>query len=47
MSYVSESLNPLLKLEVAKIFLHDIRHRHAQPGRKILRGHRLLLARIF
>jgi hypothetical protein len=39
-------LNPLLELEVAKILLHHIRHGHAEPGRKILRGHRLLLAGI-
>jgi hypothetical protein len=33
----------LLKLEVAKIFLHDIRHGHAQRGREILCSHLLLL----
>jgi hypothetical protein len=37
-------LNPLLKLEVAKILLHDIGHGHAQAGREILRGHRLLFS---
>jgi len=40
--HVSEGLNPLLKLEVAKILLHDIRHGHAQPSREIPRGHHLL-----
>jgi hypothetical protein len=32
MGDVSESLNPLLEFEVAKIFLHDIGHGHAQPS---------------
>jgi hypothetical protein len=40
---VSERLHLLLKLEMAKILLHDIRHGHAQPGREILCRHHLLL----
>jgi hypothetical protein len=43
MGYVPQGLNPLLKLEVAKIFLHDVWHSHAQPCGEILRRHRLLL----
>jgi len=42
MGDVFEGLNSLLKLEVAEILLHDIGHGHAQPGREIPRGHRLL-----
>jgi len=40
-------LYSLLKFEVAKIFLHDVGHRHAQPRGEILDRHRLQLLRIF
>jgi hypothetical protein len=36
-------LNPLLQLEVAKIFLYDVGHGHAQSGGEILRRHCLQL----
>jgi hypothetical protein len=36
----------LLKLEMAKIFLHDVGHGHAQGRREILCRHPLLLLRI-
>jgi len=36
----------LLKFEVAQIFQNDVRHRHAQSGRKILLRHSLLSRRI-
>jgi hypothetical protein len=36
----------LLKLEVAKILLHDVRHGHAQRRSEILCRHALLLLRI-
>jgi len=42
-----ECLNPLLQLEMAKIFLHHVRHRHPQRRREILRRHGTLLFRIF
>ncbi len=43
---VSESLDPLLKLEVAKIFLNYIGHGHAQRRGEVLRRHGGLLVRI-
>jgi hypothetical protein len=36
----------LLKFEVAKIFLHDVWHGHAQRRREILCPHPLLLLRV-
>jgi hypothetical protein len=36
-----------LQLEMAKILLHNVWHRHTQRGRKILICHRLLLRRVF
>jgi hypothetical protein len=39
-------LNPLLEFEVPKIFLNNIRHRHAQRRRKVLHGHGVLFFRI-
>lgn len=35
-----------MNLEVAQIFLDDVRHSHSQCGRKILRRHRLLFCGI-
>lgn len=43
MGHVPERLHSLLKLEVAKILLYDVRHRHPQACREILRRHRPLL----
>ncbi|HVI80365.1 MAG TPA: hypothetical protein VM715_19870 [Candidatus Acidoferrum sp.] len=37
--HVPERLYTLLQLEVAKIFLHHIGHRHPERGRKILHRH--------
>lgn len=44
--HISERLHSLLKLEVAKIFLNDIGHGHAQPGGKVLCRHCALLVGI-
>jgi hypothetical protein len=32
---------------VQQIFLHDVRHRHAQSGSEVLRGHGVLFLGIF
>lgn len=39
---MAQGLNPLLKFEVPQVFLHDVGHRHAQRGRKVLDCHALL-----
>jgi hypothetical protein len=36
-----------MNLKVTQVFLHDIRHGHAQPGGKVLCGHGSLLFWIF
>jgi hypothetical protein len=42
MGNVPQGLNPLLEIEVAQVFLHHVRHGHAQPRREILHRHSLL-----
>lgn len=46
MGNVPQGLNPLLEIEVAQVFLHHVRHGHAQPRREILHRHGLFLLRI-
>jgi len=40
---VPQRLDPLLQFEMTQVLLYNVRHRHSQRRRKILRGHRALL----
>lgn len=41
--HIAQSFGALLQFEVAKIFLHDVGHRHPQPRGKVSHRHCLLL----